>query len=65
MAKPINAGLLYSSIICAGKYACYFSNNQRKDSFEGLRHAAQDERLHHAKNRTRFPDLEAGSVFFI
>ena len=34
-------------------------------TIEGLRHRAQDGSLHHAKKRTRFPDLEAGSVFFI
>ncbi len=62
MAKPINAGLLYSPIMCAGKYTRYFSNNQRKESIERLRHAAQDGNLHHAKtepvfqiwNRVRF-----------
>ena len=59
------SGLLYSPIMRAGKYTCYFSNNQRKESIEGLRYGAQDGSLHHTKNRTRFPDLEAGSVFFI
>ena len=59
------SGLLYSPIMCAGKYTCYSSNTQRKESIEGLRHGVQDGSLHHAKNRTRFPDLEAGSVFFI
>ena len=59
------SGLLYLPIMCAGKYTCYSSNTQRKESIEGLRHGAQDGSLHHAKKRTRFPDLEAGSIFFI
>ena len=51
--------------MCAGKYTCYSSNTQRKESIEGLQRGAQDGSLHHAKKRTRFPNLEAGSVFFI
>ncbi|MFR3405322.1 MAG: hypothetical protein ACLTV6_01660 [Christensenellales bacterium] len=48
------SGLLYSPIMRAGKYTCYFSNNQRKESIEGLRHGAQDGSPHHAKTEPVF-----------
>ncbi|MFQ7695348.1 MAG: hypothetical protein ACLRM6_13835, partial [Christensenellales bacterium] len=58
------SGLLYSPIMRAGKYTCYFSNNQRKESIEGLRHGAQDGSLHHAKKPNPFSRFGSGFDFF-